>query len=242
MCWQHDRIWARAHDQLRKRSGHLWDTWHGFLLCDKRLPQPLVQSHPRLFTLPPWPLGASVPSFRQCCPPHHFPFSSPEISLLLCPLLFLSCHSEGVVIRELTPELVRPAPSGRQWLTLTGDEWGGRGSPHTVKTLAQWAPSWPEIYESDRAQSSLHVVAGSLIIPIFSPSFPAAKRSPWGDGLKRQISAHWCPSGWEAHLWAAVPYRTDNCLFSRLDHPSGQWTQCSVLHWSFLEACRLVPQ
>ena len=186
--------------------------------------------------------GPQFPHSGNTVPLTIFPFPSPEISLLLCPLLFLSCHSEGVVIRELTSELVRPAPSGWQWLTLTGDERGGRGSPHTVQTLAQWTPSWPEIYESDRGQSSLRVVAGSLIIPIFSPSFPVAKRSPWGDGLKQQISVHWCPSGWEAHLWVAVPHRMDNCLFSRLDHPGGHWTGCFALHWSFLEACRLVPE
>ena len=83
-------------------------------------------------------MGASGPSFSHRFPlsplyffPHHFPFPlclfpSLEISLYfsLCPLLLLS-SPETVDIRQLqhhSSQLVRPAPSGLQWLTLTGDK------------------------------------------------------------------------------------------------------------------------
>ena len=84
-------------------------------------------------------MGASGPSFSHHFPlsplyffPHHFPFPlclfpSLEISLYfsLCPLLLLSSPSETVDIRQLqhhSSQLARPAPSGLQWLTLTGDK------------------------------------------------------------------------------------------------------------------------
>jgi len=84
-------------------------------------------------------MGTSGPSFSHHFPlsplyffPHHFPFPlclfpSLEISLYfsLCPLLLLSSPSETVDIRQLqhhSSQLARPAPSGLQWLTLTGDK------------------------------------------------------------------------------------------------------------------------
>ena len=60
-----------------------------------------------------------------------------------------------------------------------------------------------------------------------------------GGGLKWQISKYWCTCGWEFHLWVAVPHMMYNRLFSRLDHPGGQWPGCCLLNGPFLEAYRL---
>ena len=94
---------------------------HCFPVGDKWPPEPLVSASLHLVSLPSWLLGVSVPSFRQCFPfPPPFPFPSPEISLLLS----LSCPSDRVDVRQLqhhSSQVVRPAPSGRQRLTLMGD-------------------------------------------------------------------------------------------------------------------------
>ena len=84
-----------------------------FRVGDKWPPELRVSVSPHLVSLPSWPVGTSVPSFRQ-----HFPqlcpfspfflslfvlsflFSSPEISLLLCPSLPLS-SSDRVDIWQL---------------------------------------------------------------------------------------------------------------------------------------------
>ena len=107
---------------------------------------PPVSTSPSLVSLC-LALGASVPSFRQLSRPPLSLSLFPDLSTCLsalcppCPLLFLSCPSERVAVRQLQrPQLLsvtRPAPSGRQWLTLTGDG-RGRGSPHTVQT-GPWA-------------------------------------------------------------------------------------------------------
>lgn len=76
----------------------------------------------------------------------------------LCPLLFVSYPPEMVDVRQpqnLSSRLVRPAHSGRDWLTLMGDRWRGRDSPHTRETWV--SPKW-EIYKED---SSSHLVSCS---------------------------------------------------------------------------------
>ena len=82
-------------------------------------------------------------------------------------------------------------------------------------------------------------MAGSLIITTFPPLFSCPQEKSHGGGLKWQISKYWCTCGWEFHLWVAVPHMLYNKLFPRLDHPGGQWTGCSLLNGTFLEAYRL---
>ena len=113
--------------------------------------------------------------------------------------------------------------------------------PHTGQTVVQQAlPDW-RFMRVPEVQISYHVVAGNVIVPIFSP-----------------FSCHWEKSCWEqakvadfyilVYLWVrvppvgAVPQTMYNCLVSRLDHPGWQWTGCSLLHGSFLEASSLVPE
>ena len=133
-------------------------------------PELLVSASSHLVSLPSWPLGTSGPSCSHCFPlsplyffPHHFPFPlclfpSLEISLYfsLYPFLLLSSPSERVDIRQLqhhSSQLVRPAPSGLQWLTLTGDKqrWerlASHCSNLSVSLIAQLVKNLPAMQET----------------------------------------------------------------------------------------------
>ena len=100
------------------------------------------------------------PSPFVCFPSHSpfplCPFPSPEISLLLCLLLSLSSllfyPSERMDLEQLHHHfswLVRPAPTGQQWLTFMGDEWKSERFASHHADLGPAGSPWEGIYESD---------------------------------------------------------------------------------------------
>lgn len=74
---------------------------------------------------------------------------------------------------------------------------GPEGSPWRFRRVTEVPPSG-------------HVVAASLTVPIFSPLFPAPKRSPAEDRLQLQTAIcdtlYMLYTAWsEPHLWVVVP-------------------------------------
>ena len=130
-------------------------TERSFPVGDKRPPEPLVSESLRLASLTSRSLGASVPSFRQCFPLPLvlFPLLISLYFSFLCPLLLPSYPSERGDVGQLqhhSCQLVRPAPSGRQRLTLTGDRQRWERLVSHRADLGPAASPWWEIYESDR--------------------------------------------------------------------------------------------
>lgn len=126
----------------------------------------LLLASPRLVSMPSWPLGTSVLSFRQCFSPPIcslsltiFPFPIVPFPFLkffyfsLCPLLLLSYPSETVDIGQLqyhSSQLMRPDSSGLQMACLDGSQAEVREARFRL-----WRPwssglSWLETYEKDR--------------------------------------------------------------------------------------------
>ena len=225
-----------------------------FPVRDKRPPEPLVSASASLVSLLSWPLGVSVPSFRQCFPPPLVPFPSPlslsplflslswnlstSLSVLssLCPLLLLSYPSKTVDVRQLQhhfSQLVRPAPF---WLTMAQlDGWQAEVGEAclTTHTLVQGFLPEGKCLRVIEVETSYRVVAGSLIIPIFSPLFFCRQensRWEWAEAADFYILVYvWVrvtPVGWGP---------TDNIQLAAFQawSPGGQWTGCSLLHWPF---------
>ena len=115
-----------SQEKIRAPSGLLESS---VPMGDKLSPDALVSVLLHLVSLPSWPLTlirARFSPFSLSFLPHHFPLLSPEISLLLS-LSSPACvlPSETVNVRQPqnhSSQLVRPAPSGWQQLTLMGDE------------------------------------------------------------------------------------------------------------------------
>ena len=151
-----------------------------------------------MVSLPSCPLGASVLSLRQhfsspLCPfslttfPFPFcPFPSSEISLHL---LSLSSPTSVLFFQESGRRAATASHLAAYgtMLPLAGSSSpsrvtsrGGRGSPHTMHTLVQGALPDGGFMRMIAVQTSYHVVAGSPIIPIFSPLFSChQEKSHW---------------------------------------------------------------
>ena len=174
--------------------------------------EPLVPASPNLVSLPSCPWGASVLSFSQLFPLPFVlflsalslsfcPFPSPEVFLLLSLSSLQPCSSEGAWTSgsySISPlSLQGRVSSSWQWLTLMGDEpRGGRGSPHSIQTLAQQTLPDLRFMSMIEVQTSYHVAAGSPTVPVFSPLFLVTQRCSTGDGLKWQISIYWYMHRW----------------------------------------------
>lgn len=110
--------------------------------------------------LAPYPHSGKVFPFSLSFLPHHFPLPSPEISLLLPPLSSPICvlptrDGGRQTAAESLLSACETCSLWPDWLTLIGDRWRGRDSPHTRETWV--SPKW-EIYKED---SSSHLVSCS---------------------------------------------------------------------------------
>lgn len=133
-----------------------------------------------------------LPSSRQHFPPPFvlFPFPSPEISLLLCPLCPLLPLSHASETSAATASLLSIAPLSTAPLSslcsngsLDGDKqrWERRAS-HRVDLGPAGSP-WPKIYESDRGLNLISCSGSKSDSPQYSRLyFPSTKKSPLGTG------------------------------------------------------------
>ena len=191
--------------------------------------------HHLVLRLPSWPLGASVPHSGNASP-HLRPFPSPEI-FSLCPLLQSYPPKSGR--RAATASLLsacETCSSGRwraevERLASHCTDPGPEGSPWRFRTVTEVPPSG-------------HVVAASLTVPIFSPLFPAPKRSPAGTGCSGRLlyAVHYIcyiPRG-QSPTFGLQSHRQRAGFWARAS--GGQQTGHPLLHWPFPEVCCLVPE
>ena len=178
---------------------------------------------------------ASVSSLGQCFPLSPCPFSFIILPLSLSLSWNLSASHSVLSIWKSGCGAAIASLFSAQPTHLEGRQ-AEVGRAHFISCRPWSRGSTDQRLERDTGSNLICVAAQSPSILIVSPLFPAAKRSPIGDGLKQQISVHWCicerPScGWESHMWWTTGW------FSGLVHLGGQWTACSLLHWPFLEVC-----
>lgn len=144
----------------------------------------LVSELLRLVSLPSWPLAlirAKFAAFSLSFLPRHFPLSLLKSLYFscLCPLQLVSYPPETVDVRQPqnhSSQLVRPAHSGRDWLTLMGDSSGGEipltpGRP--------WSLPDGRFTRMIAVQTSCRAVAGSPITPVLSVLSCRQEKPPW---------------------------------------------------------------
>lgn len=153
-----ERIWAPP--------GH-WNTFPSWVTSGQL--KLLIQC-PRVWWV--CPLGSLVPSLGQCFPLLLvlLPLLASLYSSFLCPLLLCPFLSREWTLDSysITPlSLWDHAPSGWQWLTLTGDKqrW------ERLASYQQVLPGFSQICENNRSLNLILCSGWNPIVPVFSPLF-----------------------------------------------------------------------